>query len=328
VSTSAKLSLIKQISRLDDALSTFLESLRPNTQRGYKSVLHEWKAFLQIRSLEFATADIVTAEKYLHAQARRDGQESRYEPGVEQKVSGATIARKATILHSIYQRLIAYEVLTHDPFVALARQYRAKTGEKRRTEALPLHLVPALLKAPGLGLPEGLRDSCILAVLLGAGLRRGELLNINIQHCRTSPDGTPYIILPKTKAGKLQTQPLPEWSAKILWKYLELRKKEGAIETSPVFITYHGLEELIPGPRMSESTLARLVKRYCCSIGLPKIYSPHSCRATAITKLLVDEVSYREVQEFSRHSSVQMVEVYDKRKFEIENHPGKKLDYE
>lgn len=45
----------------------------------------------------------------------------------------------------------------------------------------------------------------------------------------------------------------------------------------------------------------------------PRHYTPHSARATAITKLLADGVPHREVQEFSRHSSVRMVERYDKR---------------
>jgi hypothetical protein len=49
---------------------------------------------------------------------------------------------------------------------------------------------------------------------------------------------------------------------------------------------------------------------------------------TAISKLLSDGISHREVQEFSRHSSVQMVELYDKRRIGVEDNPGKKLEYD
>jgi integrase len=55
--------------------------------------------------------------------------------------------------------------------------------------------------------------------------------------------------------------------------------------------------------------------------------TPHSARATAITRLLEQGFSHREVQEFSRHSSVLMVEKYDKRRFSLDESPGKKIFY-
>ena len=61
--------------------------------------------------------------------------------------------------------------------------------------------------------------------------------------------------------------------------------------------------------------------------GAGNFVSPHSARATAITKLLSDGFSHREVQEFSRHASIQMVEVYDKRRISIDDNPASDLDY-
>ncbi len=55
--------------------------------------------------------------------------------------------------------------------------------------------------------------------------------------------------------------------------------------------------------------------------------SPHSARATAITKLLDSGFSHRDVQEFSRHASVQMVEIYDKRRLQVDESPAKKLEF-
>jgi integrase len=62
--------------------------------------------------------------------------------------------------------------------------------------------------------------------------------------------------------------------------------------------------------------------------GAGRYATPHSARATAITKLLADGIPHREVQEFSRHSSIQMVEWYDKRRFSVEQSPAKELSYE
>ena len=79
---------------------------------------------------------------------------------------------------------------------------------------------------------------------------------------------------------------------------------------------------------LSTSGLYSLFTQYCRLAGASKYITPHSARATAITKLLADGIPHRQVQEFSRHSSVQMVEVYDKRRIGVEENPAKDLDFE
>ena len=70
------------------------------------------------------------------------------------------------------------------------------------------------------------------------------------------------------------------------------------------------------------------MKEYCECVGLdPDQYSPHSARATGITKMLEQGIPHRQVQEFSRHSSVRMVELYDKRRIQIDHNPAKVLEY-
>jgi integrase len=78
---------------------------------------------------------------------------------------------------------------------------------------------------------------------------------------------------------------------------------------------------------MSDTGLYLLFKQYCMAAGAGMHATPHSARATAITKLLADGIPHREVQEFSRHSSIQMVEWYDKRRFSVEESPAKELSY-
>jgi integrase len=78
---------------------------------------------------------------------------------------------------------------------------------------------------------------------------------------------------------------------------------------------------------MSDTGLYLLFKQYCMAAGAGMYVTPHSARATAITKLLSDGVPHRVVQEFSRHASIQMVEWYDKRRFDVEQSPAKGLVY-
>lgn len=326
---STILSLVKSAARLDDALETFLQTLKPNSRRSYQRILIDWREFLRTHGLDMLTATQLEAERWLQYQARKPGQESRFEPGVEQKVEAATLARKAVIMYSIYKNLIIYEAATHNPFTQVKVKYRAPSGEKRPTEGIPFDRLPALIAAPGLGIPEGVRDTALLSVLYGGALRRSEAVGIDLQHVRISKTNEMYLVLPKTKSGKLQQQVLPEWARANVERLLAQRRREGATDRHPLFVMYFGeTERVATTSRMSTSTAYRIVKRYCAAVGLSKNFTPHSLRATAVTKLLSDGVDYRAVQEFSRHASTRMVEVYDKRTYSIENHPGKKLKLE
>ena len=79
---------------------------------------------------------------------------------------------------------------------------------------------------------------------------------------------------------------------------------------------------------MGEKYVYRLFKEYLARFKLNPDYSPHCARVTAITQLLKQGMNHREVQELSRHASVAMVERYDRRRFEIEESPSKKLSYD
>ena len=109
---------------------------------------------------------------------------------------------------------------------------------------------------------------------------------------------------------------------------IESRKREGAYPGDYVFVSYRGpagrIQTDLP---LSCSGLYKLFKGYCMRAGAGRFATPHSARATAITKLLSDGLNHREVQEFSRHASVQMVEVYDKRRLGVDQNPAKTLKY-
>jgi integrase len=76
--------------------------------------------------------------------------------------------------------------------------------------------------------------------------------------------------------------------------------------------------------RMSYETIKKIWRRYAMLVGVEGA-GMHAARATLITKLLTDGVDYRGVQEVSRHSSTRMVEVYDKRRYEIEEQANRKV---
>lgn len=336
-------------------LSAFLSTRAPNTQTTYLGVINEWCTFLGTKPGSKDAAQKLLQVKDLHAIAyrnwleRRPGQrprmiaqESRSKAvakglgtrrkadGLQSTQSNATIWKKFAALRRMYRVLMAANLgLSENPFDTDRVPPPPKdSGKKRPTEMLDLSKVKEVIDSADIKDPKNLRDKAILATMFGGGLRRSEVASIRIGDVRESAAGTTFLYLRSTKAKKDAEQPLPKWAAEIVRVLLKERKGEGANPADYLFVSYRGKAGKIPTQEpVSHSGIYRLFRKYCALGGAQGHLSPHSARATAITKLLSDGVPHRLVQEFSRHSSVQMVEVYDKRRIGVDENPGTLLDY-
>ncbi len=231
---------------------------------------------------------------------------------------------KLSVLSSIQAYLLRIGEATSNPYDLLCHEMRGgDRAQVRPHKLIPFDRIRALLDVPRELTLEGKRDRAVLCCLLGGALRIGEAAALRVSDIKATDSGTLYLFLRKTKAGVPARQPLPAWAAErvITWKLLA-ETLAGSSE-APLWPKIR--RGRIVGAMTSES-LRRMFKNYCDEIGLTG-FTPHSCRATAITKLLSDGVSYREVQDFSRHSSIAMVERYDKRRFGIDESVAKLLKF-
>lgn len=338
-------------------IGAFLSLKSENTRTTYRTVVVEWCRFLGGEPDEVETAKKLLKATDLHAIAyknwleKRPGQKPRMtttpkkssskeievrskahtrRDGLQHTQAEATIAKKFAALRRIYRMLMASGfAIKRNPFdVDLVPAPKAQAGRKRPTEMVEFDLVKALLSLPDPEQPKGIRDKAILSVLFGGGLRRSEVCGVRLGDFKSTPKGSSYLVLRATKAQKDAEQVLPPWAGENVAKLVELRKLQGASQGDFLFNSYRGRGGKIPTQDpISADGIYLLFKAYCKQLGLDHA-SPHSARATAITKLLTDGVSFREVQEFSRHSSVQMVEVYDKRRISVDENPGKDLSYD
>lgn len=327
-------------------VSAWLAQLAPTTQKTYVSIIREFCAFLGASAGTKASAELMAAAASVHALSyvqhlkQQRGQTPRIHrlarrAGLPPPHHGrsahspATIAKKIMCLRKLYEVLIAHGCyLAANPFSPhLLPVPNPKGGRKRDTEALDFDEVPSVLEAIEDG-PRATRDRAVLSVLFGGGLRRSEVVKLLIGDVCRSSAGTSYLVLRNTKDGQDHQQAIPEWAAETVWALVEERVASGAAEDEPLFVTWTGKGGLIQTHRpMSDASVYLIFKRACEAAGLSGAFTPHSARATAITKLLADGTPYREVQEFSRHKSVQMVEWYDKRRFGVDKSPAKGLAF-
>jgi integrase len=201
---------------------------------------------------------------------------------------------------------------------------------KRPTQLLSNLEVTKLLALPDRASIKGSQDYCILALLFGCGLRRGEIARLAMGDIGTSrKKDLLTVTLRAPKGGKDATLPLPSWTASAVKTQKFLRESHGASSRDPLFVGFSGRGGIIPTTRpISVESIYTMFLRYSKLANLALGVAPHAARATAITTLLDRGFSHRDVKNFSRHSSIQMVEVYDKRRLEIEDNPALSLDYE
>ncbi len=344
-------------------IETFLSLKSANTQRTYRGILEEWCTFLKgsgsdneltHRFIDATDLDAIRYRKWLE---NRPGQKPRIgsptssstgralvarsekmaksntsgqtRDGTQLTLANATIAKKFAALRRIYRMLHSHNLVSDNPFgTDKVPPPKAKSGQKRPTEMIPFEKVQEIIALPNTKTTKGIRDKALLSLLFGAGLRRAEAVNVRLADVKRSQQGTSYIRLRSTKAGNDAEQSLPEWAAESIHALVEARKEKGAESGDYLFISYRGRGGAVETDiQLSTSGVYKMFRSYCKKAGVTGNVSPHSARATAITKLLEDGISHREVQEFSRHASVQMVEAYDKRRLGIEKNPAKGLSY-
>lgn len=344
-----------KVSSLWLRISAFLSLKAPNTQRTYLGIINEWCTFLggeagsELAARKILKATDLEAIAYKGWLEKRLGQKPRYatsasssralnkkqrfapkRDGLQYTLANATIAKKFAALKRMYRMLIASKFDIHEnPFdTDKVATPSAQSGQKRPTEMLDFKVVKKIIDLPDSKTPKGLRDRTILSTLFGGGLRRSELVALRLGDVQKTPKGTVYLRLRSTKAKRDADQALPSWAAQDIGRLLESRRESGAQDGDYLFISYRGKGGHTPtNEALSDSGLYKLFKTYCLLAGATKFATPHSARATAITKLLSEGISHREIQEFSRHASVQMVEVYDKRRIGVDENPAKDLEF-
>lgn len=313
------------------AVTLWLATRPANSKRVYMSVAAEWSRFLGLpfeasgSGALWKDAAHTHVQRYVNERCGKDAQQGRAaDASPDGKVSLATVKHKISLLKAIYDSLIAQGLLSENPFSRIAQEMkRAKADQRRPHEEMSKEELKRFLTFERL-LPEQFRDRAIFHLLFGAALRRSELLPITLSDIQETIAGTTWLRLRRTKSGTAQKVALPEWVAKEITEHKLRRLREGALEKDLLFVRYmhRGNEPL------GEKYVYRVFKEYLKLFGIKGSYSPHCARVTAITQLLKQGMSHHEVQQLSRHASVVMVEKYDRRRYEIDESPSKKLSYD
>jgi site-specific recombinase XerD len=184
----------------------------------------------------------------------------------------------------------------------VARAKGAKRGGVRLGHWLTVEQAEQFLALPNLTTLKGNRDYAVLAILLGAGLRRSELTSLDCEHVQER-DGRWVIVDLAGKMGRIRSVPIPLWAHAAIARWKDAAGiSEGAVFRS---VTRHGH---LTRRRLSPQGVFAVVKTYADRLHITA--GPHDLRRSFAKFAHSGLAPLEQIQLSLGHASVVTTEIY------------------
>ena len=215
-----------------------------------------------------------------------------------------TVRRALSSIRSFYAHLVTEGERDDDPAVNLLPPRLMQQLPKVLSEGQ----VEALMAAPDVAEPRGLRDRAMLEVLYASGLRVSELVGLRLSHLQgvgrgsTGPEEVDFLLIPG-KGDKERVVPIGEQAVGWLERYLgEARPELAKGRHDVIFVSRLG-------KGMTRQGFWKILKGYARELGLKEV-SPHVLRHSFATHLLEHGADLRAVQMMLGHSDISTTQIY------------------
>ena len=272
MSTSSALDSFADALWLEDGLSK-------NTLASYRRDLEQFATFLKKIPLESAREEDLFA--FLAARRGR----------------ASSAARMLSSLKRFYGWCLRERKIKADPTLKLDPPKRAPRFPKILSEAD----VEALLAAPDMNTPLGMRDRAMFEVLYAAGLRVSELTGLKVFEVNLDAG----VVRVMGKGSKERLVPLGEEAVDWVRRYMKdgrlalLKKKS----SDHLFVTGRGAG-------MTRQAFWQNIKRFGARAVPGKHFSPHVLRHAFATHLINHGADLRVVQMLLGHADISTTQIY------------------
>lgn len=209
----------------------------------------------------------------------------------------STANRRLSVLKRFYALALRRNAIAEDPCLKMATARQPA----RFVHTLTENQVEALLGAPDVSTPLGLRERTMLELMYASGLRVSELVALKIVELSLN-DG---VLRVTGKGAKTRLVPFGGEARQWLERYL--KDARGIILNGQVddalFVTSRG------GP-MTRQMFWVLIKKHALRAGIRAPLSPHTLRHAFATHLLNHGADLRVVQLLLGHSDISTTQIY------------------
>ncbi len=205
--------------------------------------------------------------------------------------------RRLAVLKRFFQNALRQNLVSADPCLRMKSAKQAPRYPKSLSEAQ----VEALLAAPDLGTPLGIRDRTMLEVMYASGLRVSELVDLKSVEVSMN-DGVLRIT---GKGGKTRLVPFGVEAREWIERYLKQARGVilGGQVADALFVTARG-------SAMTRQMFWTLVKKHALRADIHAPLSPHTLRHAFATHLLNHGADLRVVQLLLGHSDISTTQIY------------------
>jgi len=205
--------------------------------------------------------------------------------------------RRLSVLRRFYQWLLRQHRISADPTLKLVSAKQPQRFVHTLSEAQ----VEALLAAPDVAMPLGLRERTMLELMYASGLRVSELVSLKLLDL-----GLNEGVLRVTGKGA-KTRLVPFGAQARWWLERYLREARGQIlngqQDDALFVTGRG-------GAMTRQMFWILIKKHALKAGITVPLSPHTLRHAFATHLLNHGADLRVVQLLLGHADISTTQIY------------------
>jgi len=212
-------------------------------------------------------------------------------------ISNASINRKVSSLKSFYKFLLKTKQIDTSPLLKHKALKAPKKIQIPFSEKELDMVLNQIIYKEGF---EGVRDKLIVDLFYTTGIRRTELINLNIQNVDLSNKTIKVI----GKRNKERIIPILTIIEEQIKKYLSERSSIHELKDSECFFL------LSNGVKLNDSFVYRLINYYFSNVSEKVKKSPHILRHTFATHLLNNGADINSVKELLGHSSLASTQVY------------------
>jgi len=217
-------------------------------------------------------------------------------------LSPASLARIITSIKMFHRFLVSDNYCRIDP----TQNLRSPRLGLRLPRVLTFAEVEALLNAPNLTTPAGIRDRAMLELLYATGMRVSEIINLKLEGVNLQLGYLRCI----GKRGKERIVPVGTKAIEFIELYLKkvryshkLNSKRSLREPEVLFLNPSG-------KKFSRIGFWKMVKRYAVLSGIAKRITPHILRHSFATHLLERGADLRSIQEMLGHENISSTQIY------------------
>jgi len=274
---------------MNEHLDAFIDHLRL-VRRASANTLTAYSAdvlgFLEFAGETGAVLDQLLVRRYL-AHIQKNG------------AAKSSTARKLAALRAFFAFCVRRGLIEADPTEGV----RAPKQSRKLPKVVNEDNIDALMTAPDITTPEGLRDRAILETLYASGMRLGELLSLTVRDVAANPVELSII----GKRDKERIVLVGRAAREAIADYLANgRPKLAERSVRPTDALFLGFR----GTKLVGSSVSRIIDKHVESVTKTLKISPHTLRHSFATHLMNHGADLRSVQELLGHESVVTTQIY------------------